>query len=122
MDKVEFDLYVARKFISKRDDAKSRGLAFEMTLTSMRNILKSKKCYYTGFPLTKPTGGNVKMTDLTIERIDCSKGYVPGNVVAACHAANNLKSFVESAGVQGYAMGLKIFQKTLNHIEKGEKK
>lgn len=124
MNKAAFELYVARKFCSKAQNAKDRGLEFTITLTSMRNILKAKKCFYTGLPLTLPDpamDGRLRPTDLTIDRIDATKGYVPGNVVACCHAANSLKERAEGAGVEGLKLAQKILGKAINRIEKESK-
>ncbi|QHZ59800.1 HNH endonuclease [Alteromonas phage vB_AmeM_PT11-V22] len=83
-----FDVMVARKLSSKYNNAKERGIEFGLSFTSVKNIMKAKKCYYTGLPLTKRT--------LTIDRIDSNKGYVKGNVVA-CHTdANSFKNIIES--------------------------
>ena len=120
MTPSEFDLYVATKMQRKAQNAKDRGIEFSMTFTAMKNILRAKKCYYTGIPLTRPTGETMRASDLTIDRIDATKGYVPGNVVACCHAANKLKSFAEGAGVKGLKVAEKIFSKTIKRIEGGK--
>jgi hypothetical protein len=122
MSDASFDLYVADKLRRKADNAKERGIEFNMTFQSMKNILGAKKCHYTGLPLTKARPSMpARGSDLTIDRIDCTKGYVKGNVVACCHAANQLKSQVEKAGVPGLKMGVKIFQKTIKRIEGADK-
>lgn len=118
MSDYEFDLYVASKLRSKANNAKTRGIEFKLTFTSMRNILKARKCYYTGITLTKPENeGALKGSDLTIDRIDSTKGYIPGNVVACCHAANQMKSFAEGAGIKGLKTAKKIFSKSIKRIE-----
>lgn len=120
MSDSSFDLYVCDKLRRKADNARERCIEFDMTFQSMKNILSAKKCYYTGLPLTRTRHGTfpVRGSDLTIDRIDSSKGYVKGNVVACSHAANQLKSQVESAGIPGLEMGIKIFQKTIKRMEK----
>jgi len=119
MSNPEFDLYVADKLRRKADDAKQRGIEFNMTFQSMKNILSAKKCYYTGFPIKRAKHGQsyAQPDDLTIDRIDCTKGYVKGNVVACSHAANQLKAQVEKAGVPGFNMGIKVMKKAIKRIE-----
>jgi repressor of nif and glnA expression len=112
-----FDLYVAKKMSSKASNAKDRGIEFNLTFASMRNLLSAKKCYYTGLPMTKPTGVKQVGSDLTIDRIDASKGYIKGNVVACCYAANQLKSQVEAAGLEGIKMGARVFNRTIKRME-----
>lgn len=123
MSDASFDLYVADKLRRKADNARERGIEFNMTFQAMKNILSAKKCHYTGLPLTKARHASfpIRGSDLTIDRIDCSKGYVKGNVVACSHAANQLKAQVEKAGVAGLKMGVKVFQKTIKRIEEGSK-
>lgn len=119
MSDSQFDLYVADKLRRKADNARERCIEFDMSFQSMKNILSAKKCYYTGLPLTRTRHSSfpVRGSDLTIDRLDSTKGYVKGNVVACSHAANQLKSQVEAAGVAGLKMGVRIFQKTIKRIE-----
>lgn len=49
------------------------------------------KCVYFNIPmLTECSGMNLQA--ITVERINCDKGYVQGNVVLACRAANLARS------------------------------
>ncbi len=87
MSKVDFDLRIARKFLSLEERARSKGLTFDLSLTSIRNITKSKRCFFTGVLLND--------NNRTIDRIDSAKGYVKGNVVACHHEFNQVKSRIE---------------------------
>lgn len=120
MSDATFDLYVAKKYAAKAQNARDRGLDFTITYTSMKNMLKAKRCYYTGLPMTKQVGSIQKGSDITIDRIDASKGYIPGNVVACSYAANQLKSQVESAGIAGLKMGARVFNRTIKRMEKAQ--
>ena len=86
--KVIDDEDVARKYLFTKEGAKSRGIEFTLGLTSVKNLLKAKKCYYTGLPFdhTDPEGS------LTFDRVDYKKGYVKGNVVACRKSVNDLKN------------------------------
>jgi hypothetical protein len=119
MTETEFDLYAAKHLVWKAENAKKRGIEFSLTHTSMKNLLGAKRCFYTGIPLTKSTGkeAELKLSDFTIDRIDGSKGYVKGNVVACCHAANQMKNQFESLGVKGLKAGRNIFDKAIKRIE-----
>jgi hypothetical protein len=46
--------------------------------------------------MTKPSLSTPRPTDITIDRIDNTKGYVPGNVMAISRMANNFKSIFEN--------------------------
>jgi hypothetical protein len=76
------DDMVVKKYINIRDRCQTKGLDFNLSLTSIRNLLKAKKCHYTG------TAFGDGETALSIDRIDSSKGYVKGNVVACTVRAN----------------------------------
>ncbi|AHJ87405.1 hypothetical protein phiPsa374_145 [Pseudomonas phage phiPsa374] len=119
MSETEFDLYAAKHLVWKAENAKKRGIEFSLTHTGMKNLLGAKRCYYTGIPLTKSTGkeAELQLSDFTIDRIDGSKGYVKGNVVACCHAANQMKGQLESLGVVGLKAGRAIFDKAIKRIE-----
>ena len=108
------DLYVARKLIAKKSNADQRGIEFKLSFTAMKNLLSSKKCYYTGVPLTSEPD---KANSLTIDRIDSSKGYVSGNVVACSKQFNQLKEVFDKAGKQGMMVAAKAFTKAAKRFE-----
>ena len=93
----EFELFVASYYASKVESCKKRGIEFKLNLVSVRNLLRTRKCPYTGKELTVPRAGKQALTtDITIDRIDNTKGYVKGNVMAISNRANNLKSIFEN--------------------------
>ena len=82
------DVRLAKWYINKFNSSKDRGIEFSMSITTLRNISLAKKCYFTGLILDDKTR--------TVDRVDNTKGYVKGNVVA-CHTSfNNLKSLIEN--------------------------
>jgi len=86
------DITLAEKYLRKVEDAKNRGIEFNLSLTSYKNIQRAKRCYFTGITLTDvPNLANTR----TIDRIDPTKGYEKGNVVACSFAANYFKSKIE---------------------------
>ena len=60
--------------------AKPRGLAFELTMDQFMSFW-GKPCFYTGRPIAS----------IGRDRVDNAKGYVMGNVVPCCLAANKAK-------------------------------
>lgn len=82
------DKQIARKYLSLSTSAQSRGLDFDLSLTSVRNLLNSKKCYFTGTQLNNIVD---HPNQLTVDRVDASLGYVKGNVVACCNWFNQKK-------------------------------
>jgi len=93
----EFELFVAQYYTNKVQSCKDRGIEWKLSLISVRNLLRTRKCPYTGIELTVPNKAKgVFPTDITIDRIDHSKGYVTGNVMAISRKANQLKSIFEN--------------------------
>ena len=87
-DKEVTDESVARKFLQVKEGAKSRGIDFDLNLTSVRNLLKAKKCFYSSLPFDHTDAES----SLTFDRLDYRKGYVKGNVVACRKSVNDLKN------------------------------
>lgn len=90
--------------------AKSRGLAFQLSTDDVAELLSTRLCYYTGRELTEDT--------FSIDRKDCSKGYVDGNVVACCKDANNLKSqLIENPDTRLSRSELKQLLRTFQELD-----
>lgn len=98
MTPVEFDALIAKKYRNKIDDARQRGLEFSLTLMEFRRLFTRKRCEYTNLPLevSRNENGKLNNNSLTLERVDNSQGYVQGNVIAVCKAANGIKSVFEN--------------------------
>lgn len=107
MDTVQFDKMVAQYYVNKVQSCRTREIEFNLTFTQVKNMLRAKKCQYTGVTLTKSTSSSQLPTDVTIERIDPSKAYETGNVCAVSYAANQAKSaFDKIYGKDSYKMFL----------------
>lgn len=111
---------VARKYCVLHNSATKRNKSFDLTMQDVRNLLSRKTCAYTGVALTDEfveTGESVPPTKRTIDRIDNTKGYVRGNVVAVSHAANTMKNLVLEQQDSGCYLGfdkVQLFVKNLN--------
>lgn len=93
---AEFERFVAEYYIGKSRSAAERNINWAISLVSFRNMMRSTICPYTGVLMTRPNLSMPKHTDITIDRIDNTKGYVPGNVMAISRMANNFKSIFEN--------------------------
>jgi hypothetical protein len=89
------DEKIINKWVSKKSNAQSRGLEFTLTFTSMKNLLSAKKCHYTGVPIAVNADPQKGIHKLTLDRVDSTKGYIPGNVVACADVVNSMKSVIE---------------------------
>ena len=93
---ISLDKYIAKKFLTKVNNANSEGINFTLTLFQFKKILSRDKCFYTDVIMNKVMGESNNWNDLTLDRIDNNIGYVYGNVVACTRAANNLKGIWEN--------------------------
>ena len=100
------DWLIAKKLLSIRSSAFSRGLDFNLSFKSLKKILRSKKCFYTGIPF------GVNADNLfTLDRVDASLGYVEGNVVACSAVFNGKKSNLTKKEILDMAQKIKTRDK-----------
>lgn len=83
---VPFPIRVANKFVSLYRSAKSRNKEFNISYLDVYRLLSRKTCYYTGIPFDDD------INKRSIDRIDSSRGYVKGNVVACSLRVNQIKN------------------------------
>lgn len=111
----EFEIFVADFYKNKMQSAIDRGIEWKLNIVSVRNLLRTQKCPFTGINLTVPRTKGSLSSDLTIDRIDNKKGYVRGNVMAVSRKANNLKSMFENPE---YGMSFEQAAKCISKIGK----
>lgn len=114
---TEFELLVADMYQRKVASAASRNIEFRLSLVSMRNLLRTLKCPYTGELLTiqRGDGKPLRPTDGVIDRICNKKGYVPGNVMAISHVANQFKALFENPN---YSVSMGTAERMLNLMQR----
>ena len=81
------DLEVAKKLIKIHQSAVDRKLDFNLSFDTVRRLMGYRTCYYTGreFESEGPYS-------MSFDRVDSSKGYIEGNVVACTVDINGKKS------------------------------
>lgn len=70
--------------------ARAKKKDIEHTITDS-DVIIPDVCPVLNIPI-KPTDGSVSSSSPTLDRVDPSKGYVPGNVAVISHRANQIKS------------------------------
>ncbi len=80
---------LANTFKAARARAKAVGLAFTIKLA---DIEQPEKCPILGIPLNYFVRGNPEYNSPSLDRIDNSIGYVPGNVQVISMLANTMKN------------------------------
>lgn len=106
-DDKTFEIRVAEKYLQLLQSAQRRHLDFNLSLVDVRNLLLRKTCYYSNVKF-HPNPGHEHSR--TIDRLDCNKGYVKGNVVACTYKMNIFKENV----FEHKEVDLKSIQKMLN--------
>ena len=91
---MKAEVEICYQYIAKQKWAKEKGVEFTLTLRSFINLKKAKKCYWTGHVMSK-TGNTKRWNYATIDRVDRRLGYIQGNCVACCFAANSIKGVLE---------------------------
>lgn len=73
--------------------ARTRGHECTITADDIEAMLAPMTCSATGLPLTWEHGGDSTANPWgpSIDRLDCSRGYVPGNVRVVCWAFNQMR-------------------------------
>lgn len=81
------DLEVAKKMLKIHQSAIDRKLDFNLSFESVKKLLGYASCYYTNKKFEEE--GNYARS---FDRVDSSKGYIEGNVVACTVDINGKKS------------------------------
>lgn len=56
---LDFELYVIKYFQNKIESCKDRGIEWNLTLVDVHRLLSTKRCKYSGIPLTHAKAGVV---------------------------------------------------------------
>jgi hypothetical protein len=93
MRDMDFENKVLRKWLNLRQSAYKRGLEFDLTLGEVKRLMLRKTCFFLKSKIyVIPPNGAEEEDSLTIDRVDSTKGYVKGNVVACSSRINQAKS------------------------------
>ena len=98
------DKEVAKKFLMIEQSAESRGFKFNLTLRTIRRLLNTEKCFFTGELLNNIENDS---NQRTFDRINNRQGYIEGNVVACCRNINMKKGDLTVQEIQSLYNGLK---------------
>lgn len=87
-----------------------RGITLKVA--DVVSIWKDQKglCFYCDKELVY-THSSVRQDSMTLDRVDSSKGYEPGNVVLACHRCNSVKSDSTLSELRQMVQRLEAFAK-----------
>jgi len=88
------DLSLATMYVKKAKRAENKGIEFSLSFAQYKKLFVRKTCAYSGLvfsELDENRGWKNEWLGRTVDRIDNSKGYIPGNVVPVCNGVNQIK-------------------------------
>ena len=103
------DLEVAKKFIQIQLRAVKKNLEFDMSLTRIRTLMNTQRCFFTNVVMTRGDGND--KNQLSFDRIDNSKGYTDANVVACTTRINLLKRDISIDDIEYLYKGIQKHRK-----------
>lgn len=92
-----------RLLLKAKTNAKRNNLEFNL---SIEDIHIPTHCPYIGCVLTTTRGNGLVQTNMSIDRIDSTKGYVKGNVQVMSYLANRMKSDATEEQLVAFAKGV----------------
>jgi hypothetical protein len=84
-ERIIDDVKLARRYINTAQSAEDRKIEFTLTFTEFKKCLARTVCPYSGVQMNSEEGHPHQKT---IDRIDASKGYISGNVIACARYMN----------------------------------
>lgn len=102
--RIRRELALAKKYQNLHQSATDRGIEFGLTLADLRAVMSRKRCEFTGLP----SAPNDK---LSLDRVDNTKGYVPGNVTVMRTTVNAKKGCLTIEEILTLAKGVQKFLK-----------
>lgn len=100
--------YIALKITWGKNNAKRRGLDFNLTKQELLDLYEEQKglCALSGLPMTRSSDNSEY--SLSIDRIDSESGYTKDNVQLVCWRINTMKS---SLSVEMFKWWCKVIAK-----------
>ncbi len=82
------------RWLGARDRSKRDGIDFSLTLDDINNLWNAQNgtCALSGIKMTYELQNGRTPTNVSIDKIDRTKGYVTGNVQLVCMVCNQIKS------------------------------
>jgi len=95
-----------KKMILSRCKARAKIRNIEFTIT-IDDIVIPKYCPILGLELKPNRGSGGRLNSPSLDRIDCSKGYIKGNIQVISNRANTIKSDATYADILKFAEWIK---------------
>lgn len=92
-----------RLYHSCKSNAKKKGIYFDLTI---EDFVFPETCPFLGIKLTNTTGEGRVKSNVSIDRIDPSKGYIKGNIQFISDLANRMKQNASKEELLKFAEGI----------------
>ena len=116
----EQEFAIAKAYTAKVNSCHQRGISFELSIAQFKKLMLTKKCYYTGKPLTLQLGAPPDRSAVhrtTIDRVNNQIGYTKENSVACSKAVNEWKnSALESFNPQARDLSISDLVAVLHKV------
>lgn len=90
----DLDRILKERYYGARDRAKLKGISFHIGLDDIQNLWYEQRglCALSGIEMTYCFDLGRVPTNVSIDKIDKSKGYIKDNIQLVCMAVNQMKS------------------------------
>lgn len=93
-DEQKLDKCLRWRWLGAKDRSKRNNIDFSLTFEDIKNlwITQNGICALSGIKMTYELQNGRTPTNVSIDKIDHTKGYIAGNVQLVCMACNQIKS------------------------------
>ena len=119
------DLLIARRYMTKANNARQAEWDFTISFNEFKRLTQRKQCALSGMKFkeyrkgSRPGHPDTDYNAWTLDRLDNTKGYIPGNVIPVVNCVNSFKGRLENPLCHvDFDLALKIIQKTKKLLDK----
>lgn len=107
--RVKLSLLAARQYMDLYAKSLAETVPFTLSIDDLTELLRTKECHFTQQALTMEPGesGQISDSHVAIARLNNSKGFVTGNLVACSHKALLLKGELDASAFEQMMSALK---------------
>lgn len=107
--RVKLSLLAARQYLELYAKSLAEAVPFTLSIDDLTELLRTKECHFTQQALTMEPGesGQISDSHVAIARLNNSKGFVTGNLVACSHKALLLKGELDASAFEQMMSALK---------------
>lgn len=107
--RVKLSLLAARQYMDLYAKSLAESVPFTLAIDDLTELLRTKECHFTQQALTMEPGesGQISDSHVAIARLNNSKGFVTGNLVACSQKSLSLKGELDASAFEQIMSALK---------------